>query len=140
MKINDNELFLEKLKLKAIGWVETDKTDMPRHWTISNVIGKLVIQPEYKEGLEGICTGKRIQVVFIFHKSPPFTQSLLRQTPPHSGIEKGVFCTCSPKRPNPIGVSVLEVLDVQETVITVKGLDMLDDTPILDIKPYTEKK
>jgi tRNA (Thr-GGU) A37 N-methylase len=52
----------------------------------------------------------------------------------------GVFSICSPVRPNPIGMSILEVLGVEDATIHVKRLDMLDGTPILDIKPYIEDR
>ena len=135
MKDNDYTVNADDVKLKPIGFVDTDETDIPRHWTVSTVIGKLVIEEEYREGLDGIQEGNRIQVIFLFHRSPPFSPQYLRQTPPHSGVEKGVFSTCSPKRPNPIGVSVVEVLKTEGNALIVKGLDMLKGTPILDIKP-----
>ncbi len=62
------------------------------------------------------------------------------QTPPHRNESLGVFSICSPVRPNPIGLSVLEVLELNGGKIKVRGLDMLDGTPILDIKPNIEKR
>ncbi len=79
--------------------------------------------------------GDQVVVIFHFHKSPQYNSSFLRQTPPHKGKEYGVFSICSPMRPNPVGLSVVKVLDVKHNVIHVKGIDMLDGTPILDIKP-----
>jgi len=74
--------------------------------------------------------------LFHFHKSPPFGPGLLTQKPPRRRSKNGVFSICSPVRPNPLGMSVVEVIEVRANVIRVKGLDMLDETPILDIKPY----
>ena len=65
---------------------------------------------------------------------------MLRQTSGHTGRETGLFSTCSPIRPNPIGMSVLEVLGIKGSSIDVKRLDMLGGTPILDIKPYIEDR
>ncbi len=65
---------------------------------------------------------------------------MLRQTSGHTGREMGVFSICSPIRPNPIGMSVLEVLGIKGSSIDVRRLDMLDGTPILDIKPYIEDR
>jgi tRNA-Thr(GGU) m(6)t(6)A37 methyltransferase TsaA len=76
-----------------------------------------------------------LYVLFHFHKSPAFTERFMRIKPPVHDKKVGVFSTHSPFRPNPIGMSVLEVLDVKGTVIHVEGLDMLDKTPVLDIKP-----
>jgi len=122
--------------MRPIGVVRTDAAQVPRHWSVSDVTGTLVIDEQYGRGLEDIEAGQRIVVLFHFHKSPPFTPGHLAQTPPHRDKEKAVFSICSPVRPNPIGLSVLEVLQVQGNVIHVSGIDMLDETPILDIKPH----
>jgi len=98
----------------------------------------LIIDDEYVGGLADIEPGQRIVVIFNFHRSPTFSVEFLRQTPPHTGKETGIFSICSPIRPNPVGMSVLEVLEVEGAVVYVKGLDMLDGTPILDIKPHIE--
>ncbi len=121
--------------LEPIGFVRTDAEEIPRHWSVSDVEGKLVIAEEYLEGLKDIEPGQRIVVIFSFHRSPEFTPRFLRQTPPHGAKEMGVFSICSPVRPNPIGMSVLEVLEVEDTTVHVRRLDMLEATPILDIKP-----
>ncbi len=78
-------------------------------------------------------------MLFYFHESPQFTHELLVQTPPHRNESLGVFSICSPIRPNPIGVSVVEVLGGEGRIIRIKGLDMRDGTPVLDIKPVTGK-
>ena len=122
--------------LKPIGTATTGADHIPRHWTVSDVEGKLVIDPEFIEGLANIDAGQRVVVLFHFHKSPPFTADLLKQTPPHRGERLGVFSICSPKRPNPIGLSVLEVLKREGSVLSVRGMDMINGTPILDIKPF----
>jgi tRNA-Thr(GGU) m(6)t(6)A37 methyltransferase TsaA len=84
--------------------------------------------------------GQQIVVIFHFHKSPDFTPDLLVQQPPHHNEKRGVFSICSPNRPNPVGMSVLDVLDVEDNVIYVQRLDMLDKTPILDLKPFVKDK
>ena len=124
------------IELRSIGFVRTEVKEVPRHWSVSDVEGTLVMDEEYLEGLRDIEPGQRVVVIFNFHRSPEFSPRFLRQTPPHSGKEVGVFSTCSPIRPNPIGMSVLEVLEVDGVTIRVKGLDMLTGSPILDIKPY----
>jgi len=124
-----------EIKLKPIGHVRTDAEEIPRNWTVSDVEGYIVINEEYKKGIKDIKPGNRIVVIFHFHKSPKFNPSFLIQKPPHRDRELGVFSTCSPVRPNPIGMSVLKVLDVKDNIIYVKGIDMFDGTPVLDIKP-----
>ncbi|MBO8143662.1 MAG: tRNA (N6-threonylcarbamoyladenosine(37)-N6)-methyltransferase TrmO [Thermodesulfobacterium sp.] len=121
---------------KPIGYVKTFATSIPRHWSCSDVEGEIIINPEYKEGLKDIRSGDKIVVLFCFHKSPPFTKDKLIQKPPHKDSPKGVFSLCSPIRPNPIGLSVLDVLEVKDNIIKVKRIDMFDGTPVFDIKPY----
>ncbi len=127
---------MEKFVFKPIGYVRTDTQEIPRHWSYSEVEGELVIFPEYEKGLKDIKPGDRIVVLFVFHKSPEFEEKYLIQKPPHRNEYLGVFSTCSPRRPNPIGLSVLDVLEVKGNVIRVKRIDMFDGTPILDIKPF----
>lgn len=124
-----------QITLNPIGTAHTDSDRIPRHWTVSDVEGTLVIDPHYTEGLSDIAVGQRIIVLFHFHKSPPFSPGLLKQTPPHREQPQGVFSICSPRRPNPIGLSVLEVLEKNDNVLHVRCMDMIDGTPILDIKP-----
>ena len=128
------------ITMKSIGVVHTDAQTIPRHWSVSDVKGTLVIDEQYQEGLKDIQKGQWIVVIFHFHKSKPFSPDLLTQQPPHRDQKLGVFSICSPRRPNPVGMSVLEVLQVEHNVLHVQGLDMVDGTPILDIKPYVEDK
>jgi len=123
------------IEMKPIGFVSTDAETIPRSWSVSDVKGKLVIDKSYVEGLRDIKPGKRIYVIFHFHQSPNFTSQFLRIRPPNREEKLGVFSTHSPIRPNPIGLSLLEVLEIDGNIIHVNGLDMLDGTPILDIKP-----
>jgi tRNA-Thr(GGU) m(6)t(6)A37 methyltransferase TsaA len=124
------------IEMKPIGVARTSEQQIPRHWSISSVEGVLDIDPVFEPGLTDIREGRRIVVLFHFHQSPEFTAEHLRRTPPHRSEEKGVFSICSPVRPNPIGLSVLEVISRQGSQIQVRGMDMIDGTPILDIKPW----
>jgi tRNA-Thr(GGU) m(6)t(6)A37 methyltransferase TsaA len=124
------------INLKPVGFVHTDVRQVPRHWTVSDVEGTLVIDEAYLEGLKDIKKGQRIVVIFHFHQSPAFSPEYLVQTPPHRQESLGVFSICSPIRPNPVGLSVLDVLRRENNTIYVRGLDMVNGTPILDIKPY----
>ena len=126
------------LELKTIGVVRTNAEDIPRHWSVSDVEGTLDINEEYAEGLRDIEAGQRIVVLFHFDRSAAFTHDDLIQMSGGEGRERGVFSTCSPIRPTPIGMSVVEVLSIRGTRIEVRGLDMLDGTPILDVKPHIE--
>lgn len=127
-----------KIEFKPIGTVHTEAKEVPNYWSVSDVEGTLVIDEKYLEGLQDIEINERIVILFYFHKSLPFSPDRLTQHP-RGDMErkkKGVFSIASPVRPNSIGMSVLEVTGINRNVISVKGLDMLDGTPILDIKPY----
>jgi tRNA-Thr(GGU) m(6)t(6)A37 methyltransferase TsaA len=126
------------IELRPIGFVRTDAEELPRHWSVSEVEGTLVIDEGYSEGLRDIEPGQRIVVIFHFHRSPRFSPEFLRQTSGQDGREAGVFSLCSPIRPNPVGMSVLEVLGIRDANVDVRRLDALDGTPILDIKPHIE--
>ena len=128
------------IEMKPIGVFHTDETKIPRHWSVSDVVGKIEIDKIYENGLKDIAKGQKIIVLFYFHKSSSFDPKYMIQTPPHKERPMGVFSICSPYRPNPIGLSVLTVLDVAKNIITVNHADMVDGTPILDIKPYIEGK
>ena len=125
-----------QILMEPIGFTSTKADKVPRHWTVSDLEGKLIINEKYLDGLRDIKAGQKIVVIFCFDKSPKFTPDLVCQTPAHKQKTMGVFSICSPRRPNPIGLSVLNILDICENVISVKGIDMYDGTPILDIKPY----
>ncbi len=118
-----------------IGRVCHEAPSVPRHWSVSDLEGELVIDPIYSQGLCSMQAGDRIVVLFHFHRSAAFEPGLLVQRPPHHRTEMGVFSICSPRRPNPIGMSVVEVLHVRRNILRVRGLDMFDGTPIIDLKP-----
>lgn len=120
-----------------IGYVRTDVPDeaMPHFHAVSEVEGTLEILPEYEQGLSDIQPGRQIQVVFHFNRSKPFTRDQLRQIPRKRNELRGVFGICSPTRPNAIGLSIVTVLAINGGKVRVKGVDMFDGTPILDIKP-----
>ncbi|HDI59313.1 MAG TPA: S-adenosylmethionine-dependent methyltransferase [Desulfobacteraceae bacterium] len=126
----------EAIVFHPIGRVRHGAGSVPRHWSVSDVEGELVLDPCYTAGLGDIQPGQRIVVLFHFDRSAPFEPGLLRQRPPHRDREVGVFSICSPRRPNPIGLSVLEVMGRDENRIRVRGIDMFDGTPLLDIKPF----
>jgi tRNA-Thr(GGU) m(6)t(6)A37 methyltransferase TsaA len=95
--------------------------------------GVLEILPEFAAGLMDIEGFSHVFVLWVFHRSEGFE---LVGRPPIDEREHGVFATRSPRRPNPIGLTVVELLRRDGERLHVKGVDMLDGTPILDIKPY----
>jgi tRNA-Thr(GGU) m(6)t(6)A37 methyltransferase TsaA len=128
-----------KIEFVPIGFVKTKETNIPRHWTVSNAEGEIIIDEKYTEELKDIRQGQQIIVIFHFHNSPAFDSGYLLQKPPHKDRAMGVFSICSPVRPNPVGFSVLEVTGIKDNIISVKGIDIIDGTPVLDIKPVVEK-
>ncbi len=125
-----------EIRYRPIGYVRCQEGKVPRHWTVSELTGTLEIEAVYERGLRDISVGDRIVVLFHFHRNCPFTDEHLVQVPPAHGQERGVFSTCSQNRPNPVGMSVLTVISVSGNRIGVRGLDMFDGTPVLDIKPF----
>ncbi len=96
--------------------------------------GVLEIAPELAAGLTDIDGFSHLFVVWLFDRSPKTAELL--GTPPTDDRPHGVFATRSPYRPNPIGLTVVELLRREGNRLHVRGIDMLDGTPILDIKPY----
>ena len=103
---------------------------------LAGIKGEIVVAPEFAAGLDGLEGFSHIIALFVFHKS---AGAKLKVLPPGESEPRGVFATRSPHRPNPIGLSVLRLLGRDGPVLRVAGLDLIDGTPILDIKPYTRR-
>ena len=95
--------------------------------------GKVEIFPEYTEGLEDIGNFSHIFLIYHLHLSRKYS---LKVRPYMDDKERGVFATRAPSRPNPIGISVVELLEVDGNMLHIKNVDIVDGTPLLDIKPY----
>ena len=95
--------------------------------------GVLELVPELEAGLTDVEGFSHLFVVWVFDRAQGYE---LMATPPSDDRPHGVFATRSPRRPNPIGLTVVELLGRDGPRLRVRGLDMLDGTPILDIKPY----
>ena len=122
--------------MEPIGYVRTDVVDIPHYWDISEAEGVLVLEEKYRGGLKGLSPGRKIFVIFQFHRSPAFRDEQVLQVPRKRSEPTGVFAISSPIRPNPLGLSVVEILSIEGRRVRVVGIDMVDGTPILDIKPY----
>ncbi len=121
--------------LRPIGYVENDFPHSTPPEQIRAHQSRLVLKEEFADALEGLQAGDRLTVVFHFHLSQGYE---LRQHPRGdvSRARRGVFTMCSPRRPNPIGVSFVDLIAREGRVLVVRGLDALDGTPLLDIKPF----
>ncbi len=95
--------------------------------------GALEILPEFEAGLQDIEGFSHLIVIWVFHQSEGYA---LLSTPPTDDRPHGVFATRSPHRPCPLGLSVVELLGREGGRLLMRGVDMLDGTPVLDVKPY----
>jgi tRNA-Thr(GGU) m(6)t(6)A37 methyltransferase TsaA len=95
---------------------------------------RIVLDPALTGGLAGLEAGQQVMVVFYFHRSQGYD---LAQHPrgDTSRPKRGVFALRSPRRPNPIGVTIVDLLAIEENVLRVRGLDAINGTPVLDLKP-----
>jgi tRNA-Thr(GGU) m(6)t(6)A37 methyltransferase TsaA len=128
------------INYKPVGIVHSpikEARDAPRFFTISDIKGTIEIYSEYAMGLKYLEREESIIVIFHFHLSKGYE---LMQRKCTTGELKGVFTLCSPNRPNPIGMSVLRLEKVEGNILYVANLDMVDETPVLDIKPYRHFK
>jgi len=95
--------------------------------------GTVEVLPQYAEGLRDLAGFDRLWLVYHLHCAPP---GKMRVVPFRDNREHGIFATRSPCRPNPIGLSCVRLLGIEGNTLRVGGVDMLDGTPLLDIKPY----
>ena len=125
------------LSMQPIGYVKSpyaSTQEIPKGLGAKHEMeGVLEIQAEFEGGLKDIEGFSHLFVIWAFDRSEGFA---LEVTPPTDDRPHGVFATRSPRRPNPIGLTVVELLGREGASLRVRGIDMLDGTPILDIKPY----
>lgn len=127
---------MEHANLRFIGVVHGDIASLdeaPKNFSESDRVGTLEIYPQYREGLAGITAGQTIVVLFWLHHSSREVLKVYPRGDRSRGLS-GVFATRSPVRPNPIAISELQVLEIRGNRLEVSGLDILDGTPIVDIK------
>jgi len=99
----------------------------------AGVEGTVEFFPKYEDGLKDLEGFSHIIVLYHFHQSKGFK---LHVVPFMDSTPRGVFATRAPKRPNPIGLSVIKLQKIQDNILYVENVDILDGTPLLDIKPY----
>jgi tRNA-Thr(GGU) m(6)t(6)A37 methyltransferase TsaA len=124
--------------MQAIGYIRSpyrDTKQIPKGLgTRHDAEGSLEVLPEFEAGLKDIEGYSHLYVIWVFHQSEGYE---LVGTPPSDNRPHGVFSTRSPRRPNPIGLTVVELVRREGTSLFLRGVDMLDGTPVLDIKPFT---
>jgi tRNA (adenine37-N6)-methyltransferase len=127
----------DTFQMTPIGWVRSPHTEtasIPKGPSAKHTAeGILEIRPELEPGLLDIEGFSHLYVLWTFHRAAGYD---LQGIPPTDDRPHGVFATRSPRRPNPIALSVVELIRRDGRRLHVRGVDMLDGTPILDIKPY----
>lgn len=124
--------------LKFIGVARTpfkDRNSAPRQGRFSSEISEIEIFPEFAPGLEGIEKFQHLIVLYWMHLAE--REKLRAKTP--QGEERGVFATRSPNRPNPIGLCLVELLELRGNKLIVRWLDAIDGSWILDLKPFVRE-
>ena len=128
---------MKELKIRPIGIIHSPFTS-PKGTPIQSAAGADVqatveVYPEYTEGLQDLEGFSHLILLYYFHLAKPYSLTVL---PYMDSIPHGLFATRAPSRPNPIGLSVVHLLSRKENILTIEEVDILDGTPLLDIKPY----
>jgi tRNA-Thr(GGU) m(6)t(6)A37 methyltransferase TsaA len=124
----------DPITYRAIGHVENDFDEPTTPEEIRAAESWIILDPTLAEGLKGLNPGQRLMVVYNFHRSGGYD---LCQHPrgDRKHPQRGVFALCSPRRPNPIGVTVVDLVAFADNVLRIRGLDATNGTPVLDLKP-----
>lgn len=126
-----------KIELESIGTIRTEFKEiegMPiQPAGAKGIEGKLEIKDKFADGLKDLDGFSHIHIIYLLHKVEGY---MLEVKPFMDNNTHGVFATRSPKRPNRIGMSVVKVKKVKGNTVYVENIDVLDETPLLDIKPY----
>jgi tRNA-Thr(GGU) m(6)t(6)A37 methyltransferase TsaA len=123
-----------RIEVHSIGFVQRQHPD--EDVNDPELVSKIVIGKEFAEGLDGIEDWSHLYVIFWMHRISDEKKTLVcpRSEPDIPAV--GIFATRAPIRPNPIGLTLVKLMRRERNVLFVKGLDALDGTPVLDIKPY----
>ena len=124
-----------EITLKSIGIATNQEEQHFGGW--SEIVTDLIINEEYEEALEGLEDYSHLIVIYWMHEITTFDMHKIPQGKVGDVPEVGIFACRCPQRPNPIGITTTQILSIKDNVVTVRGLDVINNTPILDIKPYT---
>ncbi|WP_319378661.1 tRNA (N6-threonylcarbamoyladenosine(37)-N6)-methyltransferase TrmO [uncultured Methanocorpusculum sp.] len=123
-----------------IGFVSSPfktREDAPKQGRHTDKLSIITLEPAYQEAAEGLFIGDDLFIFCWFDRSDRTVLKSRRpgeeQNPP-----RGIFSNRSPNRPNPIALTLVKLVDIEGRILTVKGLEALDQTPVVDIKPYSE--
>jgi tRNA-Thr(GGU) m(6)t(6)A37 methyltransferase TsaA len=115
-----------------IGTPWTSRLETPRQGRVDGPVCTIELFAPWEAGLDGIAGYERLEVIYWLHLS---RRDLVRQSPANDGTTRGTFALRSPVRPNPLGTSIVRLLSVTGGLLRVQGLDCLDGTPLVDLKP-----
>ncbi len=123
-------------ELYFIGRIRTpwkQRKECPKNARESDAICTVELEERFRDALKDVESCSHLVLLYWMDKSP---RNLVLQVPGHYGVQRGTFALRSPARPNPIALSVVKLLGIAGNTLSVVGLDCLDGTPLLDIKPY----
>jgi tRNA-Thr(GGU) m(6)t(6)A37 methyltransferase TsaA len=133
----DKDLIYMLINFISIGTIRTPFkkiVDMPIQPTgAKGIKGNIELKPEYIDGLKDLNGFSHIILIYLFHKA---NKCQLEVIPFLDTVKRGVFATRAPNRPNPIGLSVVKLLEIESNILHIENVDILDQTPLIDIKPY----
>lgn len=124
-----------EIRFKPIGFVRSDILERERRNT-RDIVSEIIIEPAYIEGLDNLDEFSHIIIIYQMHRSHKPAPLKVRPKYRTEPEPVGVFASRSPDRPNAIGKTVVKLLKRKENILTVQGLDAIDGTPVIDIKPY----
>jgi tRNA-Thr(GGU) m(6)t(6)A37 methyltransferase TsaA len=124
----------DQITFWPIGHVENSFNEPTRPEEIRAVRSRIVLRPDLVPGVAGLEPGEQIMIIFVFHQSAGYDLQQHPRGDPARPV-RGVFALRSPRRPNPIGVSTVRLVALEDNVLEVEGLDAINRTPVLDIKP-----
>ncbi len=129
-----------RIVMESVGVVRspfTAREEMPIQPSgAQDTVGEIEVFEQFTPGLKDLDGFSHIFVIYCFHESKGHDLTVV---PFMDTVPRGVFATRAPRRPNPVGLSVVRVLGVDGNRVRVQGIDVLDGTPVLDIKPYVPK-
>lgn len=108
------------------------RQDCPKRGSMDGPVCSIVVDDRWRDGLTDLAGHKRVQVLYWMHQA---RRDLVLQTPVRTGVTTGTFALRSPVRPNPIASSIVELIAIEGATLHVRGLDCLDGTPLIDLKP-----
>jgi tRNA-Thr(GGU) m(6)t(6)A37 methyltransferase TsaA len=126
---------MRQATLRAIGFIETPYrtlAECPRNIDPKGPVCRLVVNESLRDGLSGLHAEQRVVILYWFEQ---VDRSTLRRHSRITGELVGIFALRTPNRCNPIGMAILPIVEIKDNVVTVRGLDCLNGTPLIDIKP-----